>query len=141
MINSIFLAVLGGSLIGLAASLLLVTTGRIAGISGIIGGLLLGSPDRKWRYDFLFGLMIGGVALFLLQPNVFSVSEYRSVSVISLAGLFVGFGVRMGNGCTSGHGVCGITRFSKRSIIATISFMFTGMLTASFIEIFLGGSV
>jgi len=141
MIHSFLLAVAGGALIGLSASLLLLTSGRIAGISGILGGMLKGAQDRDWRLIFLFGFLIGGVALQITMPDVFAISTQRSLPIVGIAGFLVGFGVRMGNGCTSGHGVCGLTRFSKRSLVATISFMATGILTASLIQIFFGGMV
>lgn len=121
---------IGGAIIGLGAALLLFGLGRIAGISGIFAGLL--SPkagDVLWRLAFLLGLTLGGALLFQLAPNLFTVSLDRSSLTVVIAGLLVGFGTRMGNGCTSGHGVCGISRQSPRSIIATMTFMATGALT------------
>jgi uncharacterized membrane protein YedE/YeeE len=124
-------SLLGGALIGLAASLLLWSTGRIAGISGIVVGLLLGARgDRAWRAAFLAGLIAAGLAFALFSPNAVGVSP-RSLPVVAGAGLLVGVGTRLGNGCTSGHGVCGNSRLSPRSIVATLAFMATGMLTVA----------
>ncbi len=133
-------ALLGGALIGLGASAMLLFNGRIAGISGIFGGLLPPKPgDIDWRVAFVGGLVVGGFLLMLLAPQTIATSDSRSLAATAVAGLVVGFGVRMGNGCTSGHGVCGLTRFSPRSLVATITFMATGAATASAIQIFAGG--
>ena len=127
-------------MIGLAASLLLLFTGRIAGISGIYGGLLKPvAGDVAWRAAFVGGLLCGGLALALVAPESIAASSARSLGTTALAGLIVGFGVRMGNGCTSGHGVCGLTRFSRRSFVATLTFMATGFLTASLVQLLHGG--
>ncbi len=120
----------GGALIGLAAAGLLAFTGRVAGISGIFGGLVLdrNPGDMNWRMLFLLGLLLGPVlaaALSLARP-VISPAGWLT---LLLAGLLVGFGTRMGNGCTSGHGICGLARFSKRSFAATATFMGFGFLT------------
>jgi uncharacterized membrane protein YedE/YeeE len=124
-------SLLGGALIGLAASLLLWSTGRIAGISGIVAELLLGARgDRAWRAAFLAGLIAAGLACALLWPDTVGASP-RSLPVVAGAGILVGVGTRLGNGCTSGHGVCGISRLSPRSIVATLTFMATGMLTVA----------
>jgi uncharacterized protein len=122
----------GGALIGLAASMLMILTGRLAGVSGILGGLLPPrSGDRGWRIAFIAGLIaapllaaLGGAAL--PAPRMTS-----NVALIALAGLLVGFGTRLGNGCTSGHGVCGSARLSTRSITATIIFMVTAIATVA----------
>ena len=135
-------AAAGGALIGLSASLMMLTTGRIAGISGIFGGLL--SPragDIAWRLAFVLGLALAGGAVFLTAPDLIQMSETRSMAATVVAGLLVGFGVRLGNGCTSGHGVCGLSRFSKRSLIATLTFMATGMITATGIQLLNGGAL
>ncbi|MBM4258944.1 MAG: YeeE/YedE family protein [Deltaproteobacteria bacterium] len=132
----------GGLLIGLSASLLLLCDGKIAGISGIVGGLL--SPtqnDTAWRVLFLVGLLTEGLLFSLLAPQVFAISISRSTIALVLAGLLVGFGTRLGNGCTSGHGVCGISRFSVRSIVATVTFMITAIVTVYIINHWLGGSL
>lgn len=121
----------GGALIGLAASILLMVSGQVAGVSGIIGDLLLGKPgDGAWRVMFLTGLLLTGLVFALLLPSTISPSP-RSLPVVALAGLLVGVGTRVGHGCTSGHGVCGISRLSPRSLIATSTFAMTGMLTVT----------
>ncbi|MCZ6500064.1 MAG: YeeE/YedE family protein [Gammaproteobacteria bacterium] len=122
-------ATLGGVLIGLSASLLLWTNGRIAGISGIVAGAVVPSAvDKAWRGLFLLGLLTGTAGWFLLVDNGFGV---RSADPWLLwpAGFLVGVGTRMGSGCTSGHGVCGIARLSPRSLIATLIFFSFGLLT------------
>lgn len=132
----------GGMLIGLSAAMLLLFTGRIAGISGIAGGLLTNAPrsELSWRGSFLAGLLVGGVAMALLSPELFVVALDRSALAFAAAGLLVGFGTRLGNGCTSGHGVCGIGRLSTRSIVATLTFLATGAATVYVVEHVLGGS-
>lgn len=123
-------AILGGSLIGLAAALLLLALGRIAGISGIVAGLLR-RPDRTetpWRLAFVLGLLLAPLAwqgVAALPPPRIAADTPTLVA----AGLLVGFGARLGAGCTSGHGVCGLSRLSPRSLVATLSFMATGFLT------------
>lgn len=125
-------ALAGGALIGLSASLLLMLTGRIAGISGIVGGLMTsagrGKDEASWRLAFVIGLLAGGVALFVYRPQSFDGAATVNPLLVALAGVLVGIGTTLGNGCTSGHGVCGISRLSKRSIVATCVFMATGML-------------
>jgi uncharacterized protein len=136
MINSILWAILGGGLIGVAASWLLLSKGRIAGISGIIGGLL-GQWDiqSSWRLSFLMGLLSGGGLLVITIPSVI-VNPYESnLVILAIAGGLVGYGTQLGNGCTSGHGICGLTRFSPRSFVATLTFMTMGVFTATFLEI------
>jgi len=121
---------LGGMLIGLAAVMLLAANGRIAGISDIVGGLL--SPpfsDSMWRVMFIVGLWLGAVAFVAARGAPLALAFQASVPAMAVAGLLVGFGTRMGAGCTSGHGICGIARFSKRSIVATLVFMATAMVT------------
>lgn len=125
-------ALAGGALIGLAASGMLLFNGRIAGISGILGGALsLPSGDLGWRLAFLAGLIGTGVVLGFAWPVAFQNTLETPVPVVIAAGLLVGFGTRMGNGCTSGHGICGLTRLSVRSLVAVLSFMGTGFLTAT----------
>ena len=121
---------LGGALIGLSATLLLWSIGRIAGISGIVNGLgTAPRSDRAWRAAFLLGLMLaGGIAMQLL-PYAPSHLQTGSTSLLLLAGLLVGFGTRMGGGCTSGHGVCGLGRLSWRSLAAVLTFMLTAIAT------------
>lgn len=122
---------LGGMLIGAASALLLAFNGRIAGISGILGGLLDGGPrdDRAWRLMFLGGLLLGGLILGVVLPTAFEAAPPVGWAAIIGAGLLVGFGTRLGSGCTSGHGICGISRLSARSLVATATFMSTGFLT------------
>ncbi len=120
-----FLAALaGGALIGVATSLLLLAEGRLAGISGIVAGLLTRSAggERGWRACFVAGLVAGGVVAQTLAPRSLG-PVVASVPVLALAGLLVGFGTRLAGGCTSGHGVCGVARLSRRSIAATLTFM------------------
>lgn len=127
-------ALAGGALIGVAASLLLIANGRIAGISGVLGGLL--SPARgdiAWRGFFTVGLLAAGIAAGLLVPEAISASP-RSLSLLALAGLLVGVGTRVGNGCTSGHGVCGISRLSMRSIAATVTFIAAGVAAVALLR-------
>lgn len=131
MLSDWITAAIGGVLIGTASALLLLTHGRIAGISGIVGGVLeRTTPDRAWRVAFLAGLAVAGIAMALLHPSAIGASV-RSPVTLALAGLLVGFGTRLGSGCTSGHGVCGLSRRSARSLVAVAVFMTTGAITAS----------
>jgi uncharacterized membrane protein YedE/YeeE len=128
----------GGVLIGLAASLLLIGYGRIAGISGIAGQLLLGKPgDRSWRAAFLLGLVLAGFIGSRVAPGALAHSP-RSLGAVAIAGLLVGVGTRLGSGCTSGHGVCGLSRMSPRSLVATLTFILSGVLTVTVLR-WLGG--
>ena len=122
----------GGALIGLSAVVLMLLNGRIAGISGITAGLLSFSgsvPDRGWRIAFMAGIVIAPLALVLLTGSRPDIAFVAPMSMTIAAGLLVGFGTILGNGCTSGHGVCGIARLSTRSIIATAVFMTAGIAT------------
>ncbi|HWP65141.1 MAG TPA: YeeE/YedE family protein [Candidatus Limnocylindria bacterium] len=131
----------GGALIGLAASLLLLWNGRIAGISGIVAGLLRpAAGEVAWRVAFLAGLFAGGVLLSVVDPRALDVRPPAPLGMTVLAGLLVGYGTRLGNGCTSGHGVCGVSRLSPRSLVATATFMLTGALTVYFVHSGLGGA-
>jgi uncharacterized protein len=131
-------AAIGGALIGFAVVLLMVLTGRIAGITGIMGGLLSGSADRGWRFAFVLGLiaapMIGMLAGYPLAAPVMSENWMMVIS----AGVLVGFGTRLANGCTSGHGVCGIARLSPRSIAATAIFMGMAIIVVAIMRHVLG---
>ncbi len=124
-------AFLGGALIGIAASILVIFRGKIAGISGIVGGMLQTQNTPKdhylWRGLFLIGLMGSSFVyrLFFPWPEL---TINASLGTLIIAGLLVGFGTRMGAGCTSGHGGCGLSRLSFRSLLATISFMFSGFV-------------
>jgi uncharacterized membrane protein YedE/YeeE len=126
-------ALAGGGLIGLAASLFLLTQGKVAGISGLFGGLLARPvKDGPVRLAFVLGLVLAGLAAHLLAPGELAAPPpSRSLIVLAIAGLLVGFGTRLGNGCTSGHGVCGLGRLSGRSLVATLLFMATGALTVA----------
>lgn len=131
-------ALVGGAAIGLAASLLLIVSGRVAGISGIVGNLLQAKEgDRAWRLAFVLGLLLAGLLFAWLQPQSIQASPSR-LGVLAIAGVLVGVGTRVGNGCTSGHGVCGLSRLSPRSLAATLTFLATGMLTVSVVR-WLGG--
>lgn len=132
-------ALLGGLLIGLAAALLLLANGRIAGISGILGSALFGAAgDRSWRVAFLVGLPLGA-ALVGFATGGLPIAIAGSPATLVVAGLLVGFGTQLGSGCTSGHGVCGMARASVRSITATCVFMLTGALTVFVMRHTLGG--
>jgi uncharacterized protein len=130
---------LGGIILGLAAALLLVGNGRIAGVTGILGGLVEGEEGRGWRASFIVGMLVGGVGLLLWRPQSLPGSAIDSLSVLLVAGLLVGFGTRMANGCTSGHGICGLSRGSIRSLIATVTFMATAIATVALVRHGLGG--
>jgi uncharacterized membrane protein YedE/YeeE len=121
---------IGGAIIGLAAVLLLALNGRIAGISGILGGLITSTArgERLWRLAFIFGL-IGGAGLFVLAYGALPLELQASGPTLVAAGLLVGAGTRLGSGCTSGHGVCGLGRRSPRSLVATMIFMVAAALT------------
>lgn len=131
-------ALAGGALIGLAASVLLIGYGRIAGVSGIAGNLLLGKRgDRAWRAAFLGGLLLAGIVAARLAPEAMGASP-RGLAVVAGAGLLVGVGTRLGSGCTSGHGVCGLSRLSPRSLVATLAFILSGVITVTLVR-WLGG--
>ena len=135
-------SLLGGMFIGLSASAMLLANGKIAGISGIVAGLL--SPtkhDILWRLVFVAGLLAGGFLLRFFSTRSFEIGSVRSGGALALAGLLVGFGTRLGNGCTSGHGVCGISRGSKRSLIATATFMAMGAAAVYIVNHLLGGAL
>lgn len=126
-------SLLGGLLIGIASAILLVFNGRLAGVSGIFSGLFLGrSGDWQWRLVFLLGLLIGGGLYQWLSGAAVALPITDSSGRLLLAGLLVGIGVTLSNGCTSGHGICGIARLSPRSVIATLVFMFSAIVTVFF---------
>ncbi|MDD5580932.1 MAG: YeeE/YedE family protein [Methylobacter sp.] len=132
-------ALSGGILIGLAAILLLMFNGRIAGISGIMGGIFNASrTELFWRIAFLTGIVIGAFLFNHFKPDFYLPRRNFPVWLLAFGGFLVGFGTRMGNGCTSGHAVCGIARFSVRSIAATLTFMASGFLTVYMIRHVLG---
>jgi uncharacterized membrane protein YedE/YeeE len=133
-------AAIGGGLIGLSAVLLMLLIGRIAGVSGIFGGLLnFKGDDKDWRIAFIAGLilaplMAGWIGYAMPTPKL-----PASWTVIIVAGLLVGFGTRLGSGCTSGHGICGMARLSSRSMVATIIFMLAAIATVAVTHHVLGG--
>lgn len=128
----------GGLLIGLAAALLLYFNGRIAGISGIVGGLLRPTKgDIGWRVAFISGLMISSLVYLMASPLPVAIID-ADITTLIIAGVLVGFGTRYGSGCTSGHGVCGLSRGSLRSFVATTSFISAGALTVYFVKHLIG---
>jgi len=124
------IALAGGVLIGLAATLLLWLNGRVAGVSGILNGVIFPQrADIAWRAAFLVGLIVaGGLYMALVPGAALPRTDYSRAGLI-VAGVLVGFGTRMGNGCTSGHGVCGLGRLSLRSLVAVLTFMATAIVT------------
>jgi uncharacterized membrane protein YedE/YeeE len=137
--SMILQALFGGVLIGLAASALLLFGGRIAGVSGIVGGLIPPrQPDVAWRALFVIGLVVGGVSLRLFVDDPFHGLVETPDVVLIPAGLLIGFGASLGSGCTSGHGVCGVSRLSLRSIVATMTFMVAGGVTVFVVRHLMG---
>jgi uncharacterized membrane protein YedE/YeeE len=129
---------LGGALIGLAATVYLIATGRVAGVSGILAGVLGDREVRGERVAFLAGLVIAGLAAAIVAAPA-AATPYPT-AVVLVAGVLVGFGTRLGGGCTSGHGVCGISRGSRASLIATVTFIATGAATVAIANhVFLAG--
>jgi len=120
----------GGLLIGSAVALMLLLNGRVAGISSIVGGLLtLRLRDAAWRAAFVAGLIIGALAYLWTADQTTPVRVLASLPAILVGGLLVGFGTRLGSGCTSGHGLCGMARLSRRSVVSTATFFGVAMLT------------
>lgn len=136
--DSTIQALAGGILIGIAASLLFVLSGKTAGISGILSGAIYNREDRIWRILFIAGLLLGGVLCHQLTGKPIPELATRNPWLAIFGGLLVGYGVCMGSGCTSGHGVCGIARLSMRSIVATLCFMLTGIVTVAFKSLIAG---
>ena len=127
----------GGILIGISASMMLLFSARIAGVSGIFGGMLFQQgKERAWRLSFIAGLIAGGVLLYIINAEFFENSSGRGLLAVTVAGLLVGIGTRVGGGCTSGHGVCGIGRLSLRSIVATVTFVLAGMAIVVLVQSF-----
>ena len=130
MLSNLLRGAFGGALIGLAASLLLLSHGKVAGISGMLRGLLdPAARERGHSAWFLAGLLVMGLAFALVKPDLLASATSAPLLLTAVAGLLVGFGTSLGGGCTSGHGVCGISRLSPRSMVATVTFLVTGMLT------------
>jgi len=127
----------GGILIGIAASMMLLFSGKIAGVSGIFGGMLFQQgEERAWKLSFIAGLIAGGILLYILNAEFFENTSGRGLLAVTIAGLLVGIGTRVGGGCTSGHGVCGIGRISGRSIVATVTFVVAGMAIVTLVQSF-----
>ena len=125
-----FSELIGGTFIGLSAVIMLAGNGRIAGISGILGGALSSrGEERRWRVLFLVGLLLATLLYQFISSSPITIETQASPGFLVVAGLLVGFGTRLGSGCTSGHGICGIARFSKRSFAATATFMLFGFIT------------
>src|SRR5689334_11059207 len=124
-------AIAGGALIAIGLAITLVATGRIAGLSGIFAGCLTATGDRAWRLLFVVGMLAAGAAFQLAAPSTFDTTARVPLPVLAIAGVLVGFGTRLGNGCTSGHGLCGISRFSRRSLVATVVFFGVAVAVAT----------
>jgi uncharacterized membrane protein YedE/YeeE len=132
---------IGGAFIGVACALLLLLHGKIAGISGICAGLLrFERGDLAWRAWFVAGMLVSAAILGRLLPGAYVVAVPRSTAGLAVAGLLVGVGTRLGNGCTSGHGLCGVSRLSRRSVTATVIFMALGIVTTTMVGRWLGRS-
>ena len=135
-------ALLGGAIIGVAVSIFMFTTGRVAGISGVVGGVVCPTRgDVAWRVAFVVGLLLVGTIAAFAAPDNVAYDVTRSVGAMSIAGLLVGFGTRLGSGCTSGHGVCGLSRFSLRSLASTLTFIGAGVVTVTIVRTFFGGAL
>lgn len=125
-------ALVGGALIATSLAIMLITTGRIAGLSGIFAGFVMPKAgDWGWRAWFIAGALIVGAAFQIARPETFDAGARVPLWLVAMSGVLVGLGVRAGNGCTSGHGLCGMSRMSKRSIVATMTFFAVGVVTAT----------
>lgn len=140
--QSVLSSVVGGALIGIAVTLMLLFNGRVTGISGIIASSL-SKPhaDSFWRWLFVAGLLSGGLIMHHLNPGLFANNSDTGNLLIISAGLLVGYGTVMAGGCTSGHGICGLSRFSIRSLVATLTFMLFGFFAVQTVRYFSGGSL
>ena len=138
--NAHLMPPIGGVLLGLSAMWVLLSLGRIAGISGIPWGSLAG-PERAWRWLFLTGLLAGGLLTHNVIGQPVPAESAAPLWLITASGLLVGLGTRMGGGCTSGHGVCGLGRRSPRSLVATATFMTLGVITVFIMQSMMGGAV
>lgn len=140
-LHPFLLAAAGGVLIGLSEALLLAGLGKTVGISGILGGLTRAKPsDRAWRTGFIVGLVASGALVAALVPAWLVNTVDNGPVMLVAGGLLVGFGARLGSGCTSGHGVCGLSRFSLRSLVATGAFMGVAGLTVYVVQHLLRGA-
>ncbi|TGJ99548.1 YeeE/YedE family protein [Leptospira semungkisensis] len=129
------MGIIGGVVIGIAVSLMLLWNGRVTGVSSIVYGVLVPiKGDLAWRWYFIVGLLIGGLSLKITAPALLAVEVQTNTWIGAFAGMLVGFGAMLGGGCTSGHGVCGVSRFSPRSIVATIIFMSAGMAAVALLR-------
>ena len=134
-------ALIGGCLIGLASFLATAATGKIPGVSGVLARLFVtGQSDRSWRLIFLIGLIVGAAVCFRLVEAAAIFRPMRSFELVGLAGFLVGLGTRLGGGCTSGHGVCGVGMGAKDSMIATLVFMLVAIITVLLLRIISGGA-
>jgi uncharacterized membrane protein YedE/YeeE len=132
MLENVGIPLLGGMLIGAAATLLLLFYGKIFGVSGIVGGLIKNeAKDYDWRIAIVLGFLVGGAILYVSMPGVFTNTAIRPTIMTIIAGLLVGYGTSLGNGCTSGHGICGLSRFSPRSLVAVLVFMGAGVISVA----------
>ena len=138
--NAYLMPLTGGVLLGLSAMWLLLSLGRIAGISGIAWGSLAG-PERVWRTLFLVGLLLGGLLTHNAIGQPVPAESTAPLWMVVASGLLVGLGTRMGGGCTSGHGVCGLGRRSPRSLVATLTFMTLGVITVFVMQSLMGAAV
>jgi uncharacterized membrane protein YedE/YeeE len=135
--STVLAALGGGALIGASASLILLAYGGVAGISNIVASLIRPGGANSWRLGFIVGLVAAGLFAAVAYPGAVGTTPV-SLPLVAIGGLLVGIGSRVGNGCTSGHGVCGIARFSQRSIAATITFMAVAIVTVAVVRL-LGG--
>tara|TARA_B110001454_G_C12723340_1_gene436811 strand:+ start:25788 stop:26219 length:432 start_codon:yes stop_codon:yes gene_type:complete len=141
-LNQALYSLIGGGLIGIAVTMMLLFNGRVTGISGIIASSLAKpTRDSLWRWMFIGGLISGGIVIRLIHPDFFINTSARSTIAILVAGVLVGYGTVMASGCTSGHGICGMSRFSVRSAVATLTFMVFGFLTVQAVRYFAGGLI
>ena len=128
-------SLIGGLIIGVAVVLFFITTGRLAGISGIVSSTLEKNENKFSNLLFIIGLVLGPLVIIFFSKNDLVFKMTSSISLIIVGGLLVGLGTKIGRGCTSGHGICGISRFSTRSILATIIFMIFAMITVFFLQL------
>ena len=129
----------GGLLLGLSATWLLISVGRVAGISGIVWGSITG-PDHNWRWLFIAGLLLGGAVTHMVIGQSIPAPYGATLWLLAMSGMLVGIGTRMGGGCTSGHGVCGLGRRSPRSLVASLTFMAFGVITVFVLQLISGVS-